>query len=76
MKWLRIGLTVFEAVSRVVDRISPVSFEPMEKHPPPRHAPQPEAGEGEEYLRDEEAVDESPSGPGDPAAPPSPLDQD
>jgi hypothetical protein len=76
MKWLRIGLTVFDAVSRVVDRIGPVSFEPMEKHPEPRRAPRAEAaGPGNKYLRDEEAADR-PEGPGGPGAPTSPPDQD
>jgi hypothetical protein len=62
MKWLRIGLTVFDAVSRVVDRIGPVSFEPMEKHPPPRHRTAPTtadpkaeySAEGGDYESDEE----------------------
>lgn len=75
MKWLRVGLTVFDAVSRVVDRIGPVSFEPMEKHPPPPHARQAEAPEGDEYLREEESAGNAPAGPGGPAAP-SPPDQE
>jgi len=61
MKWLRIGLTIVDAVSRVVDRIGPVSFEPMEKHPPPQHRspttadPRAEyTAEGKDYESDEE----------------------
>jgi hypothetical protein len=33
MRWLRAGLLIFETVSRVVRRVGPVEFEPMEKHP-------------------------------------------
>lgn len=76
MKWLRVGLTLFDAVSRVVDRIGPVSFEPMEKHPDPRRAPRAHRAGGDEYLRDEEAVDNQPAGPGGPGAPPSPPDDE
>jgi hypothetical protein len=36
MKWLRVGLTIFDAIARSVDSIGPVSFEPIEKHPEPR----------------------------------------
>ena len=39
MKWLKAGILIYEAIARTVDRIGPVSFEPMEKHPPPRYDP-------------------------------------
>ena len=35
MRWLPAVLAIIETLSRVVDRIGPVQFEPMEKHPPP-----------------------------------------
>jgi len=34
MRWLPAVLAIIETLSRVVDRIGPVQFEPMEKHPP------------------------------------------
>lgn len=37
MQWLKAGILIYEAIARTVDRIGPVSFEPMEKHPPPRY---------------------------------------
>lgn len=33
MRWLPSVLALIETVSRVVERIGPVRFEPMEKHP-------------------------------------------
>lgn len=33
MRWLPAVLAIIETVSRVVDRIGPIQFEPMEKHP-------------------------------------------
>lgn len=39
MKWLQVGLTIFDTIARSVDSIGPVSFEPIEKHPNPRTRP-------------------------------------
>lgn len=33
MNWLQAALAIIETVSRTVDRIGPVSFEPIDKHP-------------------------------------------
>jgi len=39
MKWLKAGILIYETIARTVDRIGPVSFEPIEKHPDPHYEP-------------------------------------
>ena len=36
MRWLQVGLLILESISRVVQRIGPIEFESMEKHPTAR----------------------------------------
>lgn len=65
MKWLPAALAIFETVSRTVDRIGPVSFEPMEKHPeraPSSRAPEAQRTDSVPESRRPAGSSEEPAG--------------